>query len=121
MKTIAGIYSIFVGAVVVGLWAFLLLTGQVEEIATEPASIYAHILAELTMAALLIVSGYGLLKNLIWSSQIFFVAAGLLIYSTINSSGYYMEIGNLPVVFVFGILLTLTLLIVAGLIWKADH
>lgn len=120
MRILAGVYSILIGVSVLALWVFLLSTNQVPEIISEPASIYAHIAAEAVMALLLVISGFSLIRNWKWSRQIYYISSGLLIYSTINSSGYYIQSGNLSMVVVFGLILSLVVVILRGLLSTED-
>lgn len=119
MIKIAGAYSLIIGLAIVGLWTVLLVSGQVPELITEPKSIYFHIVAELVMAGLLIVSGIGILSNKKWSMNLYKVSAGLLIYSVINSSGFYAQNGNLIMVAMFMVLLIGTVMILMQL-WNSN-
>jgi lipopolysaccharide export LptBFGC system permease protein LptF len=91
-------------------WFFFLVTGQVPELAPEPYRIAAHLLAEAATAVVLIVAGVGLLRQRSWASPVALVGLGMLIYTAINSSGYFAEQGDWPPVVVFAVLLLLALL-----------
>ena len=54
IRNIIAIYSLFIGILMIGMWGMFILTGQVPEMATKPAEIMLHLLAEFTTAILLI-------------------------------------------------------------------
>ena len=118
LKKIAGIYSVLMGCSIIILWVILLTSNQVPELNTEPASIYFHIAAELLMAVLLLICGISFLLGYKWSVRLFTFSTGLLVYSVINSSGYYANNGQISMVIVFMIILILTLVILGQLIMK---
>ena len=95
-----------------GLWAMLLATDQVPELATEPYRIMAHILAEVVTAVLLLVSGFGLFTKKVWGLKMFLFAQGALLYTLIASPGYYIQLGTVPMVIMFGVLLVITLILI---------
>jgi len=115
IKKIAGIYALVIGFAIIGLWLMLFFSGQVPEWVTEPFSISFHIAAESVMAGLLIVSGIGLFFRKQWSVQLFRISSGLVIYSVINSSGYYAQSDNIPMVAMFMALLVLTVIVLLRL------
>lgn len=115
IRKIASIYAIFIGIAIIGLWVILLFSGQVPELFNEPISISFHIAAEMVMAVLLIISGIGISSRKKWSVKLFTLSAGLVLYSVINSSGYYAQNGNILMVVLFMVLLILTVMI-SGLI-----
>jgi len=86
----------------------LLTTGNVPELEIEPISIYFHIIAELLMGLLLLISGIGLLIKQKWGNLLFVLSNGLLIYSVINSSGYYGDKNEWAMVIVFMLILVLS-------------
>ncbi len=116
MKTAIGIYALVVGLGVLGLWTMLLLGGQVPELETEPASIATHMTAEGLMAVLLIASGIGLFLKRRFAPHLMLLSSGMVIYSVINSSGYYLEQNNIGMVGMFAVLAVLTVIAVALLL-----
>ncbi len=101
----SGWYGIVVGLMMVVMWVFLLASGQVPELQTEPLSIYAHLVAEFATAILLVVAGIGLLKNSQRAKKTYLVAVGMLVYSVVVSPGYYAQRGEWAFVVMFGIIL----------------
>lgn len=116
MKKFAGIYSLVIGFSIIILWSILLLSDQVPELTTEPASIYMHMAAELIMAIMMIVSGILLVKDQKNAIRSFTLSSGLLTYSVINSSGYYIENNNISMVIVFAVILIFTLVVLKKLL-----
>ncbi|HSM23445.1 MAG TPA: hypothetical protein VK856_01110 [Anaerolineaceae bacterium] len=98
-------YSILVGILMIGQWGFFLGTGQVPELQTEPIRIAFHLAAELITAIMLVFGGYLLLKKTSLSKQLALVAAGMLLYTTIVSPGYFAQLGEWPIVIMFVLLI----------------
>ncbi len=69
-----------------------------------------HIITELLIACLLILGGVSLLLK--WKSDRFlpFISHGMLVYAIINSSGYYIDLGEPPIEGMFGVMLIGTVL-----------
>ncbi len=111
MKKTVGIISIAIGAGILGLWGMLLITGNVPELVSAPISITFHLIAELSMGILMLISGIALLKASKWSSWLFVLSSGLVIYAVINSAGYYGQFGNWPMVMMFMGLLGITIIL----------
>jgi len=114
----SGWYGIVVGLMMVMMWVFFLASGQVPELETEPLSIYFHLVAEFATAVLLFVAGIGLLKNCQRAKKTFLVAAGMLVYTVINSPGYYAQRSEWAFVVMFGIILIVA---IASIFSVAKH
>jgi hypothetical protein len=115
---LAGVFELLVGLGIIGLWTTLLLNGKVPEIRAGDRAIYFHIVAEYVLGLVLVLGG--LLLLLIGDKTLVRVlaaaAAGGLIYSTINSPGYYAREGNWLVVAAFGGLTVFGVAVVAVLL-----
>ena len=92
------------------MWSFFLAAGQVPELETEPYRIALHLAGEFATAILLIVAGTGLLKNAHWARTLYYIAAGMLLYTLSVSPGYYAQLGQWAFVGMFAVLLLLDLL-----------
>jgi hypothetical protein len=101
--TAIGVFALVVGAGIVGLWIMLLATHQVPEIGTGDQAILFHITAELLLGITLIVSGTLLLLGGEEHPARILAATALggMVYSTVNSAGYYAAKANWPVVGAF--------------------
>jgi hypothetical protein len=102
-------YSIAVGVLMLGQWGFFLAAGQVPELQTEAFRIGFHLLGEGVTAVALIASGVGLLRRIRWAREAAFAALGMLTYTVLVSPGYFAQLGQWPLVGMFGVLLVLTL------------
>ncbi|MDQ3864390.1 MAG: hypothetical protein M3317_13025 [Actinomycetota bacterium] len=109
----AAVYSIAVGSLMIGWWAFSFTKGRVPETRTEPVRLAFHLAAEALTAVLLVVGGFGLLFSSSWASAVYLVGSGMLLYSVIVSPGYFAQRGEWPLVGVFVVLLLLALLSLA--------
>jgi hypothetical protein len=102
-------YLIVVGVLMLGQWSFFLAAGQVPELQTEPFRIAFHLLGEGVTAMALVVSGIALLRGASWGREAAFAALGMLTYTVLVSPGYFAQLGQWPLVGMFGVLLVLTL------------
>jgi hypothetical protein len=100
--TFSGLFSIIVGAGMIGQWSFLYATKQIPELTTEPFRIWFHIAGEMVTAITLVVSGVGLLTHTTWAPNLFLVSAGMLLYTAIVSPGYFAQKGQWIWVLIFG-------------------
>lgn len=108
MNKVLGWYFTIIGIGIIGLWIMLLATNQVPELETEPAAIAFHITVELLMAVVSIGAGILTLKEHKRSVEAILFASGMIVYSVINSSGYYAESGDVAMIVLFSLLLVLT-------------
>ena len=101
-------FTIVVGLLMMGMWSMLVLTGQVPYLDTPQLEIKLHIFTEMLTAAALIVGGVSVLRG--WKlGPLHYVSQGMLIYAIINSSGYYIDLGETAMAGMFGVLLLGTL------------
>lgn len=108
VNLIAG-YYILVGVLMFGMWAYLLWSRQVPELADRPREIALHLVAEFSTAALLVASGAALLAAEGWPVVLSGVAVGMLLYTVVVSAGYYAQRNQGPMVAMFAALAGLTL------------
>jgi len=109
------------GIAMIGMWTMFLLTGQVPELQTEPARIMMHLTGEFTTAFTLIIGGFGLLTEKSWSKRFHQFSLGMLMYTLIVSPGYYLQLGDVAMVGMFGIMLTLTIIVLMISYTKSDE
>ena len=88
-----GVFELVTGLGICGFWTFALVTHQVAEIAAGDRAIRFHIAAEYLMGLSLATAGLLLLAvdDRSWIRTLAAVALGGMIYSTINSPGYYAQ------------------------------
>ena len=108
IKKTASVYMITVGVMIISLWVMLISTGSVTEFTEEPLDISFHIAAEFLTAVLLLSSGIGLIKKNKWSMQLSYISLGALLYTIINSSGYYAQRSEPVFLIMFGVLFIFT-------------
>lgn len=120
LRKLAAGYAILVGFLMITMWTALLLGGQVPELQTEPWSIALHLVAEFATALALITSGYGLLRARAWAQRSILLALGMLLYTLIQSPGYYAQLGQFSFVAMFVILALPALYLGATFIRRAE-
>jgi hypothetical protein len=87
------------GAMNLVTWAVLIASGQVPHIQTEIISYLFHWFSEFSMATLMIVSGFLILKGRENQQRLFYLAAGMLLTAIIGMVVYYAV--NFDLVFFF--------------------
>jgi len=95
------------------MWLVFFITGSVPELHTKPVELGMHVLAEITAAILLIVSGCGLLLLRQWGKQLNLISMGMLLYTLIMSPGYFLQQGEVLPAFMFFALLVLSVCVMA--------
>jgi hypothetical protein len=113
--TIAGVYCIAMGILIIVMR--VIKFAKKKPMSTHNGSagkrgkiaMGSHLSAEIVTAGLLIVSGAALLNQDAWSINAFLIATGMLIYAIINSTGYFAQLRQWPMVILFGVLLVLAL------------
>ena len=115
-KKIASVFSIFIGIAMIGMWIMFYATGNIPELATEPMRISMHILAEVITAIMLIIAGVGIFAGIKWAREVYFLSMGMLIYTLIQSPGYFMETEDYGFVIMFGIMLALAILMIIKMV-----
>jgi len=119
MKKASAIFSIAVGISMVLMWIMFYITGSIPELETEPARIGMHLSAEFITAIALIIAGWGLLTRKSWARPIYFLATGALIYTMIQSPGYFMQSGETGFVAMFAVFIILAVIFLVRMI-KSD-
>ncbi|HSM54543.1 MAG TPA: hypothetical protein VK879_00175 [Candidatus Sulfomarinibacteraceae bacterium] len=108
MKTAATI-AIAIGLLMLAQWIFFLAAGLVPELNTAPVEITFHLVAELGTALALLAAGLGLLHRRPWAQPVALLAFGMLLYTVVNSAGYFAQQQEWLFVGMFAILLLLAL------------
>ena len=86
--TIAGLV---LGGGILGIWGLLLVSRQVPEIQNQDRAIYFHIAAEILTGFIVITGAVAAIATAAssWSVGLLAIGLGAVLYSTINSPGYY--------------------------------
>jgi hypothetical protein len=88
-------FQLVMGAGILGIWPVLLLAGEVPEVAAGQRDIWFHIAAEAVAGALLLAGGWRLLRRDDAGARLLSAfALGGLLYTGVNSAGYYAELGE---------------------------
>ncbi len=114
----AATYAISVGVLMIVQWA---LTAARDRIPDPTVSAFGrgrrelifHWVAESVTSISLVVAGIALLLQRNWAPRIYLLAMGMLLYTAINSAGYFAQRREWPMVAVFGALLVFA---VAGIV-----
>lgn len=114
----AAFFNIIIGLIIIYQWFISLSKGNVPELEISPKSIFTHTVAEMVTAVSLIISGVLLLQEKHKGYNLYLFSTGMLVYTLINSAGYFWDKKNYRVVFVFGFLLILTTAIFLYLLLK---
>lgn len=107
-------YLVAVGLGMLGMWVALLGTGQVPELRTAPYEIGYHLVAEMLTAVALLAAGVGRLRGRAWGQRASPAALGMLLYTVLNSAGYYAQRGETPMVGLFAVLTVATVVLLVG-------
>jgi hypothetical protein len=103
------LYSLLVGISIFGYWAALYTRKQVFAATSRPAiETKYHVVAELLTAAILVVGGIGTILSAEWSGSVLFIGLGMLLYTEINSPGFYAARKEKSMARMFWILTVLT-------------
>ncbi len=103
----AAIFSIVVGTSMILMWMMFYFTGSIPELESEPVRIAMHLLAEFATAITLIIAGWGLLQAKAWAVNVYLLATGALLYTLIQSPGYFVQTGEPVFVLMFAVLIIL--------------
>lgn len=92
---LAAWFQIVIGIAVIGWWAIAAATNGIVELEEGRIDIVFHIAAELLMAWLLISAGSSVLRRGATPTTMMLsgLALGALVYSSVNSPGYFAERG----------------------------
>ena len=91
----ASLFSIIVGTMIIVQWNINIIGKKIPGLKDDPVSgrglfdMIFHWIAEFGTALLLIVAGIGLMMEGAWGTTAYFVAMGMLIYTAVNSSGFF--------------------------------
>ncbi len=105
----SAIFSMVVGISMILMWMMFYFTGSIPELESEPARIAMHLLAEFVTALALIIAGWGLLRAKAWAVNIYLLATGALLYTLIQSPGYFVQTGETGFVIMFTALIIMAL------------
>ncbi len=120
LELIASVYIILIGIAMLCMWLLLLIKREVPDLKTKPTQIFFHLIAEFLTSIMLIIGGLGYLMNQPWGVALFFIAVGMVIYSTINAAGFYGQLKDWPM-FITLIVFTFISLLITALILLIEY
>jgi hypothetical protein len=97
-------FAIIVGIALIATWAWLLVTGDVPDLDTDPVAMWFHIAGEIVTALALIAAGWGLLSGAKWARRLHILASGMLLVVVIHAVAWYGERGDVWMVVAFLVL-----------------
>jgi hypothetical protein len=111
----AALYAIVVGMAMVAQWVLTVVRRQIpgpeagQIVGRGRVEMLFHWAAESVTALTLVAGGLGLLVDCAWGRDIYALAMGMLLYTVVNSSGYFAQKREWPMVGVFAVILILAL------------
>ncbi len=96
LQRAAGGFLAVLGGLMIAVWGVLLATDQVPEVRTAPIALTFLLLAEMTTAALSMVSGAALVAHKPWAHRAYLVASGMMLYAITNYLGVLAQGGQTP-------------------------
>jgi hypothetical protein len=91
------------------MWSILLVSRQVPVLDTRPVEAALHLTAEFLTALVLILAGAGQLTGQRWGRPAYLVSMGMLLYSVINSAGYFAQTGQLTFIGMYAVFAVLAM------------
>jgi hypothetical protein len=107
MRTVVAWYAIAVGLLMAGWWTVDLRAGALERPDRTRAELGLHLLAEFATAAALVAGGALLLTT--GTAGLTLVGLGMLLYTVIQSPGYFLARGEREPAVLFALLVVATL------------
>lgn len=103
MKTVVSVYSVTMGVAIFLFWSVAWIVGAIPDLLIKPWEMAMHLTAEFTTAVLLTVSGLGLWFGRSWALRLNIFASGMLVYSLIQTPGYYLQRNAMIFVLMFAV------------------
>lgn len=112
------IYCILTGISILAFWGISIPTNQVPELEKGTTEIYFHLIAEISTATLLIISGIGTRIQKRWAKPLTKISLGMLLYAVINATGKYADQNNPVITAIFIVITILTILVITTIFRK---
>jgi hypothetical protein len=111
---VIGWYAVVVGLAIAGWWAVEVRAGALDRPDRTRVELGLHLTAELSTAVVLLLGGVLLVTGR--GPAVALVGLGMLLYTTIQSPGYFLARGERGPVAMFGILITTTVIAITLLL-----
>ena len=119
-RRFAGIFSITLGVITLGAWTYLLRVGWFSFV-HGVEKLWPHVLTELISALILMVAGFGMIRNWSRGPALFMLANGFLLLSTTLALTTYGNQGHPLLMNGVFILLTVISVYWVGLVYGWEH
>jgi hypothetical protein len=110
-------FQLVIGVSILAFWAVFISTGRVPEIEAGERGIWFHVAAEVVTGLLLTAAGLRSTRRP--ARFLSALALGTLLYTSINSPGYYADTDEWPMVVMFGVLFAITAVAIV-LVFRAE-
>lgn len=106
----AAIFALVTGIAIIGQWVITIKRKEVKDLdaGTEfgrgSKEMAFHYVAEFGTAIMLIISAINLFIKSHWGPYLFLISEGMLIYTVINSAGYFAQKGQDSMLVMFGVI-----------------
>ena len=85
------IFAVVVGIMLLIVWLYLSLSGGIPDYQFHPTESAFHLAVEFCTALMLIISGFRVLFSDGQGEGMLLLSMGMLFYTLVNTTGYYME------------------------------
>ena len=112
----ASIFAIVIGVAMIIQWLINIIGNRIPRLEDDPVSgrglydMIFHWTAEFITAFALIAAGIGLILESTWGVTVYLIAMGMLMYTAINSPGFFAQQRKWPMVFMFGVILIMAVI-----------
>ena len=120
-RLLSAIFMMAMGLSIIGMWLMFYFTRKIPELTTEPNRIIMHLAAEYITAIFLIVASCGLLGRARWGRKVAFFSLGMLMYTLIQSPGYFMHKGEAAYVLMYSAFFILAIAVFIALFKVTDE
>ena len=93
-KRFSAVYALAAGICIPVLWIYILISGILPKVHSEPTAAVFLIVSELATAAFLLASGIGLLLKQIWAQKLWYLAMGMLLYAVVLAAGEFLQLNR---------------------------
>ena len=105
-------FGLIIGMTMIIWWILAISTQSISEFEDEPFGISMHIMAEFATALILILGSILLIRNKPVAIGIIRISLGMLFYTSLASSGYFMDRNEVIPVILFSMILIATSILI---------
>lgn len=116
----AGLFSLLLGGLMLGTWAYLLATGW-SPFLNQIGSLFVHVATTFASSIVLIVAGFGMIRNWSRGPALFMIANGLVIFTTLLALTTYGAQGHPFLMNGVTLVIVITGVYAVGLVYGWEH